>query len=740
MRALLLSIVIPMVISFPQDKLKGKVLDGLNGEALAGVNIYIAGTRYGTSSDEYGNFLLEKPKDSAFNISASIIGYSTTSLSIDSLYASEIIIRMHRKIISLPDIMVSVSRPALFKYNLIHMPVLKAKNMAGNLNDISRSIYSLPGFAKPNDYRNDLMVRGGSSSENLFLIDGIIVPSISHFGNQGYTGGAVSYIDPALMSNISVSSGGFTSVYGDRLSAVIDLELRESMEHEFTNTLSLSGTQFSFSSEYAFPSNLNYLLSVRRSFLDPVFRLYGFFYYPEYYDLLGKISWKIDSFNSLSFIFIGTLDQIKFFDVPDDIRNDNPRAVGSNQSRFITGVTFKSISDHGSLNLSLSRNDFKYNTVPNFFFSNDSYEAENTLKGDLIYNFTENIALNAGSVLSIIQFNINAEFYNYRSSYNEMYNTLVKGSRTFIKSGSYINYSQKFNSLHFNAGVRLDYFSPLKSERTISPRFSINYKANDFINLILKTGIYNQTPSYVWLIGHPGNTRLTSLRSDHLIIGADVKVSDETKLKAETYIKEYRKYPVSAKRPYLVMANTGSEFSGTDNNFASYGIEPLLSRGKGTSQGVEFSIHHSSQSIPLTVESNVSISKTLFYGIDNIKHYSSYDQTWIINFSAAYNFNEIWSANLKFFYASGVPYTPFEENGVQKPERFNQLRMPPVHSMDLRLEMKFYSNSSSLVYLDIKNIYNRENLYYYYFDSIRKEVAHDPAIRILPSIGITLAL
>lgn len=743
MRKLLLLLIIPLGITLSQQsKLSGKVIEEFSGEPLAGVNIFITGTQYGTVTNSQGKFELIYPNIKSFILNASIIGYFHKSFSFDqdSIPSSDLIIQMEKKIISISDITITDSRPRVYGYNLLQFPIRKAKRMAGNLNDIVRSISSLPGFAKPYDYRNDMIVRGGSPSENLFLIDGLIVPSINHFGNQGFTGGPVSYIDPELLNDISVSSGGFNSIYGDKLSSVLELKLREGEASELKNIISVSGTQFSFNSEYSFTDNLNYIISLRRSFLDPLFRLYGFTYYPEYYDLLGKLNWKLNQLNTLSVLFIGTLDAVKFFDVPDDVRNQNPRAVGSDQSRYIAGISFRNIFNDGTLNFNLSRNALTYNTIPNYFFTNNSYEAENTIKGDLNYKLTDNINIDIGSVFSVVEFKIDAEFYNYKSSYNEIFDVHVKNSETFFKSGSYVNYSQKLNSLEVNAGLRLDYFSPIKSEKNISPRLSLKYNINEKASIGLKTGIYHQTPAYVWLAGDSNNKSLKNLRAEHLVLGFEYGVNDQLDIKLETYIKNYSRYPVSLKRPYLVLSNTGAEFSGSDNNFASYGIEPLVSGGIGKSKGIELSARHIHKNIPLTVDANISISDTYFYGLDGIKRASSFDQKWILNFLVSYNFTDIWSANLKFFFASGSPYTPFEKNGDQSPGQFNALRMPAVHSLDMRIEKRFYAESGSMFYLDIKNIYNKKNLYYYYYDTAKGTVSHDPVISILPTIGIKFEL
>ena len=101
------------------------------------------------------------------------------------------------------------------------------RRAAGAIGDVLRSTQALPGVAITNDQRNDLVVRGGSPSENLVLIDNIEVPSLNHFGAQNTSGGPISMLNTEFLSDASFYSGGFSAKYGNRLSSVLDISLRE---------------------------------------------------------------------------------------------------------------------------------------------------------------------------------------------------------------------------------------------------------------------------------------------------------------------------------------------------------------------------------------------------------------------------------------------------------------------------------------------------------------------------------
>ena len=59
---------------------------------------------------------------------------------------------------------------------------------AGVNRDVSKVLQTLPGVGATDPNRNDLIVRGGGPSENVFYLDGVEIPIINHFATQGSSG------------------------------------------------------------------------------------------------------------------------------------------------------------------------------------------------------------------------------------------------------------------------------------------------------------------------------------------------------------------------------------------------------------------------------------------------------------------------------------------------------------------------------------------------------------------------
>ena len=136
---------------------------------------------------------------------------------------------------------------------------------------------------------------------------------------------------------------------------------------------------------------------------------------------------------------------------------------------------------------------------------------------------------------------------------------------------------------------------------------------------------------------------------------------------------------------------------------------------------------------------SLTYAKTDFTSLDGIERPGSYDQTWIFNLSGGYKFDEKWEASLKFRYSSGPPFTPFNPDGTQSINLYNTDRLKANHSLDLRVDRRWYFDKWTLItYLDIQNIYNRKNSTSIRWDPRTRSVDSESSIGILPSIGVSL--
>ncbi|HUX59906.1 MAG TPA: hypothetical protein VMV32_01230, partial [Ignavibacteriaceae bacterium] len=237
---------------------------------------------------------------------------------------------------------------------------------------------------------------------------------------------------------------------------------------------------------------------------------------------------------------------------------------------------------------------------------------------------------------------------------------------------------------------------------------------------------------------NPINKNLKAILVDQYILGYQRVLREDTRLKIEAFYKNYKDYPASITRPYLVLANTGGGFGGSQDNFASFGFDPLISNGFGNARGVELSVQKKDSKIPYYGIFSLTCSRTVFTPLNGVQSLGSYDQTWILNLSGGYIFNNEWEASFKFRFATGNPYTPYNSSGLQSVVNYNIERFPALHSLDIRVDKRWNLNKWALItYLDIQNIYNHRNVASISWDYRTNSLDESKSIGILPSIGIS---
>lgn len=728
----------------------GNVVDAVTKSPIIGANVLVVGTDFGAATDINGKFTISNLPSNTYQIRVSSIGYTIvtkTDIVVNPNRPAQIDIQLTSTVIELESVTVTsdyFSTDPIEVNSVRNFSYEEIRRTPGGFEDVIRALSVLPGVAQAEAGRNDLIVRGGAPSENLYIIDGIEVSNINHFGTQGASGGPLSYINLDFVKETSFSTGGFSSRYGDKLSSVLSIDLREGRNDRLGGKATISASQFGLNIEGPLSNNSNFLISARRSYLDFIFKAAGFGFVPEYYDVISKYNIKLGKGN-LSYLFVGAFDNIRYFNDTEDQRFNNSRILGSEQVQYVTGLTYTGLFNKGFYKFILSRNFVDFDTsqrdsLLNPIFLSKAIEGENSLRAEIVYKLSSVYELNLGSSIKNIKAANNVLFPFFKTTFGDTLNiTSLNSENRFTKAAAYINLNiRPINNLFINLGGRLDYFDAIESKYAFSPRFSTSYAFDELTSVSFSTGIYKQTPSYIWLQAVPGNNKLKFVGVNQYVAGFDRRLQEDLMAKVEFFIKDYYDYPASELRNYLVLANTGAGYAGSDDNFSSFGLEPLISGGKGFSKGIEFSLQKKLSEIPLYGIFSLTYSETKFTALDGIEREGAYNQKWLLSFSGGYKFNEKWEASLKFRYATGRPYTPFNSDGSQNVSDYNTLRLEPIHSLDLRVDRRWnFAGWTLITYIDIQNVYNQKNRNFVRWDARKQKIAENESIGLLPSIGIS---
>ena len=745
-----------VIYSQAVGNLTGRVIDRANQQPLEGVAISVLSKDNviaGSETDQDGFYTINSIGAGFYSVRFSLFGFETyivRDIEIRSGTPTDLFIEMD--IITTEEIVVENDRlknPSDISNSYKTLSFEEIRRSPGGFEDIGRVLQTLPGVSFVNDGRNDLLVRGGSPTENLFIVDNSVIPNINHFGSQGATGGPVSIINLSFIRDVSFITGGFPAKYGDKLSSVLELKLREGNREEFVGDINLSATGFGaiFEGPIGSDKKGSWLVSARRSYLDLIFNAAGFGFVPEYTSFQGKVVYDFNDKLSLSVNAIGNLDKVIFNNDDEENKQDNEDILKNNQTGYVNSYELKwlmSPRSYSRINLSRNFVRFDYSARDSLFnerFKNRSDEGETSLKIEYTFN---------PSPVTIVETGSGIRFINFQNEIFQDEDTLsvinpetgepfvlpaldINSDNNTLKGFAYAQLSQTvLNGIIINAGLRYDYFGFINKKNYLSPRVSLTVPIIGKLKLGLSYGIFYQSPSYIWLISNSANKNLSNIRADHYVAGLEYSFSNDTKFSIEAYYKNYQDYPVSELRPYFVLANNGGNFENVDE----FGLEPLVSAGTGFSRGIELYLQKFlTNNFYGTV--NFSLFEAKYTSLDGIERRSDFDNRFIFIINGGYRLND-WEFSSKLRYIGGRPYTPINESdGSIDINNYNSETLPNYFSMDVRIDKRWsFTGWSLITYIDIQNVTNRKNITNYEWNKYTNSVEENNSIGLLPSIGI----
>ncbi len=685
-----------------------------------------------------GNVLIADIPSGTYTFEVTSEGYTPTSLNdIDvvpnqNLTFSVGLIRSVNQIEEVTITRKSYKTTAESPLSLRNITSEEVQKNAGSNRDVSKAILSFPGVGSTATFRNDLFIRGGSSAENKFYIDGIEVPVINHFQTQGASGGPRGIITVDFIKDVDFYSGAFPARRNGVLSSLFEFNLKSARKDKlgYKVILGLDDLQLMADGPLSKDQTWSGLFSVRKSNLQLLFKAIGLPFLPSYYDATFKVSKKFESGDELYFLGMGAKDSFKFNeDAEPTLANLTliDRLPVSPQWNYTVGAGYRHLAENGNWLFTLSRNmldnqALKYYRnieVPqNLLYDYNSQESENKFRVDRNFNIAD-YQLSSGA-------NINyARYYNASVSRNVTQSTVnfdqLSSDFNLLQYGLYLQAARKLfdDRLQISGGLRMDASNysdntnnPLEQ---FSPRLSLSYKFTDRLALNFNTGIYYQLPVYTAL-GFTQNDVLTNkntlkyIQNTHLVGGMEYNGPNSLRFTVEGYYKKYKNYPFSL-RNQISLANVGGDFG-------VVGSEPLDSRGFGETYGLEVLAQKRTLNNFYGIAA-YTFGYSRFSNASGILLPSSWDSRHILTMTAGKYFSRNWNVGARFRMQSGLPETPYDlqrsalvniwnvANGpVQNFSLLNTSRGNLSHQLDIRGEKKWIFNKWQLTaYVDLVNAY-----------------------------------
>jgi len=647
-----------------------------------------------------------------------------------------------------------VSAVALSQEELLELPHFG--------NDLYRALAYLPGVSG-NDTTAQVHVRGGLRRDLLLELDGVEIFEPYHLKDFQ---GVFSIIDPNMLGEVELITGGFPSEYGDRMAGVLDMTtLRPRPPRICELGISMIGMWASGTGTFGDQKG-SWLASARRGYLDLILDFVGpedeveesrEGAGPQYWDLLGKVSYEPRPGHLLAFHVLASNDALD--EEEREIEDGYPEyefwdtSYGNHYFWINHQATLGSRALVGTT-ASIGRVDRDRLALGEGFGYDIEIDDERqvdiaALRQQWSFQPSDRHYLKGG-----------LEFHQYDAEYDYRNELAPEDASSGIHA-----FAGKFSGNHYGlyladrfrlndrltveVGARYDDHE-LTSESHVSPRFNLVYAARGDALFRVGWGHFYQSQRPHELQVEDGETTFRPAeRAEHRLLGFE-KTFSTRKSTYSLRIDAYQRVMTDLRPRYENLFDPLPLYPETSDD------RIRLDPADGLAQGVElFFARRGGRKLNWWLSYTYATVEDTIDGVDVPRNI---DQRHSFTFDLSYRPNKKWSLNAAWIYHSGWPTTAVSGEVVENPDGSTTIRpvygplyeeqLPDYHRLDLRAGRTVELKKRGMIeyFIDVQNLYDRSNVAGYEVDERRfmvdsnGEVIYTPKedswLGIIPSFGI----
>lgn len=743
--------------------LKGSLLDSDTKTPLpfAAVTLQKDGLTRVTLSDTNGFFRFTDLPAGRYGLNVRCLGYKPALLNellVTHGKQLEISITLNSEAVSLDEISVKATRQASDAAVSVHtLSIEQTNRYASTWGDIARMAMSFAGVNSVSDQSNELVIRGNSPKGLLWMIEGIEVPSPNHFSSEGASGGLISALNTNVLQNSTFYTGAFPANYGNALSGVFDVRLRNgnNEKRESNFTAGVLGIDFGTEGPFSKKHKASYLFNYRFASTELVKR----------FGLVKALKVALPKFQDLT------------FKVNVPLRKGNISIWGMG-GKNVTDITFQSFVQADSranffasgVNVAIPIN--KSTSLENIlsFSGNETIDNRRQLSAtnqevktsELAYSYlrfsshltkkvNQTNTIQAGAILSRLHYRLNGASENLFLIDQKPYlfgntNLNDKGNTFFLQG--YILWRKRTPKTTFNTGIHTSLFV-LNNRYTIEPRVSIKHQLNRKVLLDIGLGFHSRLePVSVYLYKNKftvngqsstndfiiDNQNLPLTKSFHGVVGLTYFLNDYWRFHSEIYYQ------------YLYDAGIGdstkikgvTQYISVLNQLNSVNVDPLIPQGKGKNYGWEVTIERSlNKGIYCLFTS--SVFRSMYSTLEETNLPSRFDNRFVFNFLAGKEWQigkNLLNLNIKNTWAGGIRVRPLSFVNGSPVTDYSQgyaAHLPNFYRLDFKINYILnFKKTTSTFSLDINNLTNRSNPLLRIYNPITKQLETTYQLGLLP--------
>lgn len=726
--------------------LRGVVVDKETQIPLPGVNIVISNSspQQGTITDENGKFRFDKATVGRITIQASYVGYKSQiidDISINSAKEKIVKIELEESVTELDAVVIKANirkdKPInkMATISARSFTVEETNRYPGSYGDPARMAANYAGVMSVRDNRNDIIIRGNSSTGLLWRLDGVEIPNPNHFAASGTTGGPITILNNNLLTNSDFLTGAFPAEYGNALAGVFDLKMRtgNNEKREYWAEFGYNGIEFGAEGPISKKTNSSYLITYRYSLVDLIDLLGAEVETTKYQDLTMKLNFPIKN-GRLTLWGIGGTSYIEMFDSNNERNDWSFKDWGENLSNG---------SDIGTAALSYTH---FFGTKTRLQTALSVYGSQVTTQIDTFSVWNPDVSNWAGEKSSEVKTSFTSHLnskintkntINFGIKYDYYFVNLIDSiadqgdfrldtdvKEQFSLLQAYLQFKHKFtNDIDVYTGLHAQYLD-FNQTYSLEPRLGFNWNLNPKNSFKLGYGLHSQTQQRIVYFTqtklNDGSTVYTNKnldfsKSHQAIVGFDHLFSDNLRLKIESYYQYLYDIPVKQSLPEYSVLNYGAEY------FVDR-VDSLSNDGTGKNYGIEFTLErflHDNFYFLITT----SLYNSKYRGYDLSKERNTaFNGNFAINALGGYEFpirkyNSI-MVGFRTTYSGGRPFVPYDvdETIAQQEEvldwnhayedrqdnyfranlRISFKRNKPKFSVEMAMDLQYRTNYTSV--------------------------------------------
>ena len=747
---------------------KGSVIDSESQFPLIGVRLMLVSddstSILNNTSDVDGLYSFANVPIGKYSLTASYNSYlsSSQTVIVNSGKESVVNIRLHEDVLTTEEINIVGKKVGELNNEMAvisaqQFSVEETNRYAGSRGDPARMASNFAGVQGADDSRNDIVVRGNSPLGLLWKVEGVDLPNPNHFATSGSTGGPVAILNNKILANSDFFMSAFPADYGNSISGVFDLRLRNGNtdKHEFTGQFGFLGTEVMAEGPINREKRSSYIVMGRYSTLS-IFQSMniriGTDAVPTYGDGAFKLSFPLEKGGHIGVFGIGGASDIaiKISDqkeITEEAFGEGDRDQYFGTAMGILGVTYKKPLSQNtffkatvaqSYDQQKSRHDFLIRGIDSTISGGETkyeYRTDSIYQLMGYYFRTYKTALYASvnhrvNKHHIIRAGINVDGYyinNADSALDLTHTNFVtrhdyEGFSALIQP--FVQYKWRVNEkMDLTLGVHSQYYSLSDSWSYAEPRLGWQWRLRNGNEFSVGAGLHSQMqPTYQYTyqkINGDGelrrhNEKMDFTKSFHSAIGYQKRFQNALTVKTEVYYQHLYNIPIDKFSSSFSLINQGS-------GFQRFFPEELVNEGTGTNYGIELTVQKFfNRSFYFLVTGSLFESK--YKGSDGIERNTDFNGNYAVNFLAGKEFKindkNMISAGFKVTAAGGRRYGYVDINQtianselVYKDSLFNTRQFKDYFRLDFKLT--YVLNTEKLTHeigLDLVNILGTENV------------------------------